>query len=175
MVDQKAPENKGNLDEKSTSEQKKKTKSPITLLLAVGALLVAGGVFFTPQGRKLVGLDTANKPSPKEEKALLEAEKAYFIPVPSILVNLNTPSGKQRFLKLSLILELTKQNDVKEVEKLLPRIIDQFQVYLRELRVDDLKGSEGIYNLREQLLARANAETAPIKVHDILFKDMLVQ
>ena len=56
-----------------------------------------------------------------------------------------------------------------------PRIIDNFQVYLRELRVEDLRGSAGIYRLREELLARVNNAVHPTKVKDVLFKDMLVQ
>lgn len=169
MTDQKNPENK------DAEPNKKKKGSPLVLILIAGAVILASGAFLTPQGRKLLGLDKPQDALKKEEKAFVEPEKFYYIPVPSILVNLNTPDGKQRFLKLSLILQLTKQDDIKEVEKLLPRIVDQFQVYLRELRVDDLRGAEGIYRLREQLLARANAETAPLKIYDILFKDMLVQ
>jgi flagellar protein FliL len=57
----------------------------------------------------------------------------------------------------------------------LPRIIDNFQVYLRELRVEDLKGSGGMYRLREELLLRVNAAVAPAKINDVLFKEMLVQ
>jgi flagellar FliL protein len=57
----------------------------------------------------------------------------------------------------------------------MPRILDNFQVYLRELRLDDLRGSAGMYRLREELLARVNAAVAPVKVRDILFKEMLVQ
>jgi flagellar FliL protein len=32
-----------------------------------------------------------------------------------------------------------------------------------------------MYRLREELLARVNAAVAPVKVRDILFKEMLVQ
>jgi flagellar FliL protein len=38
-----------------------------------------------------------------------------------------------------------------------------------------LKGSAGIYRLREELLARVNNAIAPGKVNDVLFKEMLVQ
>ena len=56
-----------------------------------------------------------------------------------------------------------------------PRIIDHFQVYLRELRVEDLRGSAGIYRLREELLARVNAAVKPTKVENVLFREVLVQ
>ena len=58
---------------------------------------------------------------------------------------------------------------------MMPRIVDNFQIYLRELRIEDLRGSDGIYRLREELLARVNAAVAPVKVTDVLFKEMLVQ
>ncbi len=58
---------------------------------------------------------------------------------------------------------------------MMPRIIDNFQVYLRELRVEDLKGSAGMYRLREEMLIRVSAAVAPAKINDVLFKEMLVQ
>ena len=57
----------------------------------------------------------------------------------------------------------------------MPRVVDNFQIYLRELRIEDLRGSGGVYRLREELLARVNAAVAPVKVTDVLFKEMLVQ
>ena len=57
----------------------------------------------------------------------------------------------------------------------MPRIMDNFQVYLRELRIEDLKGSAGMYRLREELLTRVNAAAAPAKIQDVLFKEILVQ
>ena len=79
------------------------------------------------------------------------------------------------FLKISLSLELDDANDIPRVEAVLPRIVDAFQSYLRELRPEDLRGSSGMYRLREELLARVNASAQPAKVNDVLFKEMLVQ
>ena len=61
------------------------------------------------------------------------------------------------------------------LERLMPRVIDHFQVYLRELRVDDLHGSAGVYRLKEELLRRVSAAAHPVEVRDVLFKDMLIQ
>ena len=57
----------------------------------------------------------------------------------------------------------------------MPRIKDQFQAYLRELRVDDLKGSGGVLRMKEELLRRVNVAAAPYKVRDVLLKQMIVQ
>jgi flagellar FliL protein len=70
---------------------------------------------------------------------------------------------------------LESEEDILRITEIMPRIIDNFQVYLRELRVEDLKGSAGMYRLREELLTRVSAAAHPIRVNDILFKEMLVQ
>jgi len=62
-----------------------------------------------------------------------------------------------------------------EIEKVKPRIIDRFQVYLRELKADDISGSAGVYRLKEELLSRVNAAIEPHEVKDVLFREMLIQ
>ena len=61
------------------------------------------------------------------------------------------------------------------LQVLMPRIVDQFQGYLRELRVDDIKGSAGIMRLKEEMLRRINVAAAPYRVRDVLLKEMIVQ
>ena len=102
-------------------------------------------------------------------------QAAVFYDLPEILVNLNSTGRKQNFLKIRVSLELESALDVGKIEAVMPRIIDNFQVYLRELRVDDLQGSAGMLRLREELMARVNNAVKPAKVNDVLFKEMLVQ
>ena len=104
-----------------------------------------------------------------------QASRAFFFEVPDLIVNLNTSGRKSTFLKIKIALELEGSQDVDRINDVLPRIVDNFQVYLRELRVDDLNGSAGMYRLREELLRRVNLAARPVKVRDVLFKEMLVQ
>jgi flagellar FliL protein len=92
-----------------------------------------------------------------------------------MLVNLNSTGRKASFLKLSVSLEVGSDADRAALTQLQPRVIDNFQVYLRELRIEDLRGSAGLQRLREELLMRVNAATYPTVVRDVLFKQMLVQ
>jgi flagellar FliL protein len=57
----------------------------------------------------------------------------------------------------------------------MPRVQDVVQTYLREMRPEELRGSAGVYRLREELLARANAAVSPARISDILFTQMLIQ
>lgn len=98
-----------------------------------------------------------------------------FMEIPDLIVNLSSTSNQPRFLKLKVSIEVENGADLAEVEAVAPRVIDHFQTYLRELRVDDLKGSAGIYRLRQELVRRVNAAAYPVKVRDVLFQEILIQ
>lgn len=65
--------------------------------------------------------------------------------------------------------------DAGQAEKMLPRIIDSLQFYLREMRLEELQGSVGTYRLKEEIQGRLNRILAPVKVNDVLFKEILIQ
>ena len=92
-----------------------------------------------------------------------------------LIVNLNSGDGQMRLLQLGVQLELANPADAPKIKAVMPRVIDQFQTYLRELRVKDLRGSAGIYRLQMELLARVNQAAAPVKVKDVLFEKILIQ
>lgn len=102
------------------------------------------------------------------------AAESVFLPMPDMLVNL-AGEGKPSYLKLKVQLELKNEADKAAVEAVMPRVVDQFQTYLREVRVKDLRGSAGIYRLQMELLARVNAAAAPTEVKDVLFQEILIQ
>ena len=157
--------------ESTEAPKKKKSKKLLFILLPVLLLLGGGG------GAYMMGLFGGHEdPAMAKKKAAEEARKQIvYYPVPEILVNLSGSGGKTHYLKIKVSLELANKNEIPKVEAVLPRIIDNFQVYLRELRVEDLRGSAGLYRLREELLQRVNVAAAPAKVSDVLFKEMLVQ
>jgi flagellar FliL protein len=64
---------------------------------------------------------------------------------------------------------------IDQIQPYLPRILDAFQIYLRELRPADLEGSAGLFRLKEELLRRINLSVYPAKVEGVLFKEILVQ
>jgi len=98
-----------------------------------------------------------------------------FYDLPEMIVDLNTTGRQQHYLKVRVSLELAYQQDVARVEEVMPRVIDNFQTFLRELRVEDLQGAAGIYRVREELLRRVGNAVRPAQVNAVLFKEMLVQ
>ncbi|WP_417582440.1 flagellar basal body-associated FliL family protein [Pelagibacterium sp.] len=134
----------------------------VAVLLLVAA---AGGWFLTQSG------DGGGERGGDAEVA---AETAFF-DLPDIMVNLNNASDGAEFLRLRIALEVRDESMISAIEPRMPRVLDTFQVYLRELRSSDLEGSAGLYRLKEELLRRVNLAVYPASVDNILFKEVLVQ
>jgi flagellar protein FliL len=99
-----------------------------------------------------------------------------FFDMPDILVNLSSSgSDRTQYLKVKVVLELPDEAMKAQIEPLMPRVMDMFQTYLRELRATDLDGSAGLYRLKEELTRRVNAAIAPDHINAVLFKEIVVQ
>lgn len=147
-----------------------KKRKMMLIALVVIVALAGGGTFFYFK---------KSKEAAEEEMKAKEAEaatpKQIFTDMDELIVNLNTEGKSVSFMKLKITLELEGNDNVETVNKMMPRIRDVFQVYLRELRPADMQGSVGLYRLREELLLRINKIIYPAQVKDILFKEVLVQ
>ena len=143
---------------------------PILLLVIAGA-----GVYFSGLADSLLGKEETEEHAEEEVVEEVPVGPAVFYDLPEMLVNLTSGGRRANFLKISVSLELQSEADLPQVEAVLPRIRDNFQVYLRELRIEDLQGSAGLQRLREELLLRVNAAARPAVIQDVLFKEMLVQ
>jgi len=175
-------ETDGGGSSESEVPRKKLSGKKIVLFIVLPVVLIVAGAaaaFFTGALDGLLG----KKPPEGEEH--VEEQKDPELPeyngpplfkdMPDMLVNLNTGERRATLLKLGITLEIGHPQELPAIDLAMPRITDAFQVYLRELKVDDLRGSAGMYRLREELLMRVNAVAAPVKVKDVLIKEFLVQ
>ena len=103
------------------------------------------------------------------------AAAPVYAEMPEIVANLNSGPRRASFVKLKPKLELAKAEDQAAIAQNMPRLLDLFPTYLREMRPEELRGSAGTYRLREELIARANIALAPARVVDVLFTEMIVQ
>jgi len=145
----------------------------LPLLLIVGA---AAGAYFTGLADPVVAMLGGGKKEAEAPKEKGVTAPPVFYELPEMLVNLSPGQGRRpAHMKIKVRLELSSAVDTPKIEAMLPRIVDAFQVYLRELRVEDLQGAAGMYRLREELMMRVNRVAAPAKINDVLFQDVLVQ
>jgi flagellar protein FliL len=146
-----------------------KSKKKLIIIAAAALAVLAGGgggaYFFVFK-------------QPHEEKPVVAVVKPpAFLDLPDVLVNLSGVGADQRahYLKAKIVLEVTDQKVVDEIKPVMPRVMDSFQTYLRELRTGDLEGSAGLYRMRDELTRRINLAVAPSKVNAVLFKEVVIQ
>jgi flagellar FliL protein len=148
-----------------------KKKLPIKMMaIGAGALVAVGGGGFA-------AMKMLSKPSAEAAKpAAPVAKPAIFVDMPDVLVNLaNSNTDRPQYLKVKIVLEVADQSLAAQITPLMPRVMDTFQTYLRELRPSDLDGSVGLFRLREELTRRVNAALAPGRVNAVLFKEIVIQ
>ena len=114
------------------------------------------------------------KPDPNAPVVKDGPDGVVFYSLPDVVVNMQTADGRPSFLKLKLTLELPDHDTADVLNPNMPRLQDMFQVFLRELRPEDLAGSQGGYQLRQEILRRVNLVIAPSRANAVLIEEMLV-
>jgi flagellar protein FliL len=144
------------------------------IVMVVGGLVglgaIGGGGYFLLAG----GHDKAEAAA---SAAGPQIKPVVFLDMPDVLVNLSSTGGSERtqYLKVKVTLELPNEAMSAQIQPVMPRLMDAFQTYLRELRPSDLDGSAGLYRLKEELTRRVNAAIAPSRINAVLFKEIVVQ
>ena len=187
-----APEGEGGEGQGEGAGKKKLPLKFIIIGAVAGLVLVGGGggafVMFGPHASPKAGAHAhkakkkegggeggENKPADKNAPQITDGpDGVVFYTLPDLVVNMQTAEGKPTYLKLKLTLELPSQDTVDVIEPERLRLQDMFQSFLRELRPEDLAGSQGSYELRMEILRRVNLVIAPAKINSVLIQEMLI-
>ena len=181
--------------EGEASPKKKMSGKKLVLFIILPAVLVLGGggaaafLLLKPSGEQHAeaneghgkakgghGAEATGEAVPGPNGTMImHGDDVVFVTLPEMLVNITGPEGRPAYLKLKLTLEAPDDATVTALGEHIPRVTDQFNGFLRELRTDDLAGSAGAYRLRLELLRRVNLVIAPMQVNAVLIEEMLVQ
>ncbi|MGZ8408030.1 MAG: flagellar basal body-associated FliL family protein, partial [Caulobacteraceae bacterium] len=199
-VGEEAPAEAVAAEDGAEGEAKPKKKGlPLKMLViaGVGALVVLGGggatafIMLKPKpdahaakgkgehakpkkpkkGEHGEGKDGANKNEPVISEG---PDGVVFYTLPDLVVNMQGADGRPSFLKLKLTFELPDQETADAIGPNRPRLQDMFTTFLRELRPEDVSGSQGSYRLRMEIQRRVNLVIAPAKINAVLIEEMLI-
>lgn len=190
-----APPAEGEGAEGAEGEGKKKKLSgkALILFIVLPAILVLGGggaaaylLLFNghpaeqhadagEHGKGKAGEAPAEPTPGPNGTTIMPGENVTFVGLPEMLVNITGADGRPAFLKLKLTVEAPNEASVTALTTNVPRVTDEFNGFLREMRTDDLAGSAGAYRLRLELLRRVNLAIAPAQVNAVLIEEMMVQ
>lgn len=189
-IEDKKVKDKNNIADDEAEEGAETKKKSITkkqiIIIATPALFViilAVGLYFSGFLDGLFGKNNPAEPVPGANTATNGATgdaatagavqedeiSTVFYDLPEIIVNINSQEARGPLVKFTVSLELENKDFVGKIEAVMPSIKDAFLVHLRELRMEELEGSEGMYRLKEELLKRINRAIKPAKIYDIKF------
>ena len=152
-----------NLDNTKTAvKNSSKSNNKYIIAMIMLLLLVVGisAFFFFNKNTQIKNEPQINEP--------------VFLDFPEIIVNLNTATNENVYLKLSLVLSLSNNAEVQKIEFKLSKIKDNLETFLRELRPADFSLAGSTIILKEEITKRINAVISPIKIKEVLFKSILV-
>jgi flagellar FliL protein len=151
-------------------EPKKASKLPLILGALACIIGLSGGFFATYTG--LILSEESSVDANNEHADLEILEDIAFVEVPPIIVNLR-PGSANKHLSFRVQLEVPELYR-KDVEHLLPRIIDVLNGYLSALETEDFANPTIIVRLRSQLLRRVQVVTGLDRVNDLLVMEFLL-
>ena len=147
---------------KGKAPAKSRKKLILYGVAGLGALLLLAGGYFMFFG---------GKADPNKQAFV----RSIYFDMPEMTVNLAATSERPQYWRVKVTLEMADSRTQDAVKTAMPRVVDAFQVHLRELSAVDLEGSAGLYRLREELASRITVAIAPVKIRAALFKEVVVQ
>lgn len=151
-------------------EPPKKSKMPLILGLVL-AVVGGGGGFYAAWSGMILGSDTAE--AEEEEKgAEVPALDVAYVPVDPLVISLRSPANAKH-LRFRAQLEVPTSAQ-PEVEKILPRVIDVLNSYLRAVEPGDLEDPAALTRLRSQMLRRVQVVTGAGMVNDLLIMEFVL-
>lgn len=152
--------------------RKKSSKLPLIIGLVLACFGGGGGYYATTSGLIFKNDSVAEKLATNEnEKGSVVADVAY-VEIDPLTISLRAPSASQ-YLRFRASLEVEPE-EADAVKKLLPRVTDVLNSYLRALEPADLEDPAALARLRGQMLRRIQVITGFGKVNDLLIMEFVL-
>jgi flagellar protein FliL len=143
-------------------------KKKLLIIIAAALLVLGGGGGFGAY----MFLGGEAPAEGEHAEVVVDDTPPVFYEMPEIVIRLD--GGQGQYLKLATVLDLESEHAPEEIKAIEPRLLDVMQTYLIELKPDDIKGTAGMYRVRQELLRRVN-DLVPGSTKDILFKTIILQ
>ncbi|WP_324752437.1 flagellar basal body-associated FliL family protein [Roseovarius sp. Pro17] len=152
----------------------KRSKMPLILGLVL-ALAGAGGGFYAVWSGLILGRESQSGVATRkvdDHAAIGAMPDIAYVPVEPLVISLGDgASGKH--LRFRAQLEVAPDH-LAEVEKLMPRVVDVLNSYLRALAIGDLTDKAALTRLRAQMLRRLQVVTGEGRINDLLIMEFVL-
>jgi len=167
----------GDPPENQNETRPSRGRLPLILGLVLALVGGAGGFFAVRAGLLPVG-GAADHGAEAVHGGQAEAARAVefgdlaFVPIEPLVISYAEP-GRSRHLRFRAELEVPGA-EVAEVTRVMPRVVDVLNTYLRALRLSDIEQSAALLRLRAQMLRRVQAVVGEGRVNDLLVMEFVL-
>lgn len=155
------------------------------VLLGVGGLLYLKSPTSSPAAAPAAHGKPGSEPAPKEDEhaaarapAAGENERGRplgpMVALPDFVIHLRN-TEVDRYVRLTMEVELTLEADKERFTSYMPQIRDSFIGYLSDRTLEELQGSEGIARAKQGLLELLETIIPRIRIRNIYITDFVVQ
>jgi flagellar FliL protein len=156
--------------ETSAEKQSPEKGPPKKMLILIGALILLLGVGgYFGYSLFVVGKDKTAKAAQKDNKS---KEKTVLVSLEPFILNLSDPG---RHLKVALQFELIDGKDEVKVKETTPKLRDMIIMLLSSKSVDSVSSAEGKFQLKDEILLRANQVMDKELFKSVYFTDFVMQ
>src|SRR6056297_967028 len=143
-----------------TAERAATSRLPLIIGLVLALAGGAGGFYavgagLLPWGGAVIDAEAADEGGRGQAGAEVDFGDFVYVPVEPLVISF-ADGGRSRHLRFRAELEVPG-NHAPEVTRVMPRVVDVLNTYLRALRVTDLEESAALPRLRAQMLRRVQA------------------
>jgi flagellar protein FliL len=160
-------EEKEKIEDAQESQAAKKSKLKLVIIAAIVLFAGAGGFFGYGKFKKNTEVKAAVK---KTEKV------SIVCPLKSFVVNLlDKRNVGKRYLKVTIEVEVNKEDDKKTIDSNSPQLRDSILLLLSSQTLEDINTMEGKLALKQELLARMKQILGEGVVRRVYFTEFVIQ
>lgn len=160
-------------ESEDSEEEAPKKRSKLPLILGfVLALAGGGGSFFAIYSGMVFGEESHAEAAADAVPDDPDLPDVGFVAVDPLLIGIGR-GATERHLRFRAQLEVPS-SATSEVTKLLPRVVDVMNTYLRAVEISDLEDPSALVRLRSQLLRRVQIVTGASRVRDLLIMEFVL-
>ena len=147
----------------------------VLVAVSAGLVLMSSQGNVQAQEKEVEGKKKTIEEEKPNKKSLIKKKKKDFIfQLEPIIVNLAKSQGN-RFLKVTLSLEMSTPKVRPDIKKNIQKITDSILLLLSSKLFEDVYSVQGKFTLKNEITARVNSFLALGKVKEVYFTEFIIQ
>ena len=144
------------------------------LIYGMAGLIFLGGSAVAAFQLGWIPISGQAKNKKSESHIAEQTDMGPIVKLSPIVINLKDEGGRH-YLKVTLVLEMGKNDKPEEIQSRMSGLMDTVILTLSDKRMENLKPPESKESLKQELLQKINLQLDPKKVKGIYFDEFLYQ